>query len=157
MTASATSMFLGLEQRLNWGRQWHFWGVSTPLSNQIIMNAERPKFQGTAENVSEFPRKCKEYHRLINGNSPTTNEGQILHLFQQCLDEATALQLKREIEENPHLTVGNFMAIMEKDFVKDFSAQARYECRQIKLTNWSKNQYQSKNGEPSKYSGRWKQ
>ncbi len=28
--------------------------INNPLSNQIIMNAERPKFQGTAENFSEF-------------------------------------------------------------------------------------------------------
>jgi hypothetical protein len=61
--------------------------INNPLSNQIIMNAERPKFQGTAENFSEFRRKWKEYHRLIKGNSPTTNEGQILHLFQQRLDK----------------------------------------------------------------------
>jgi hypothetical protein len=54
------------------------------------------------------------------------------------LDEATALQLKREIEENPHLTVANFMAIVEKDFGKDFSAQARVEWRQVKLTNWGR-------------------
>ncbi len=56
--------------------------INNPLSNQNIMNAERSKFQGTAENFSEFRRKWKEYHRLIKDNSPTTNEGQILHLFQ---------------------------------------------------------------------------
>ncbi len=112
--------------------------INNPLSNQIIMNAERPNFHETAENFSEFRRKWKEYHRLIKGNSPTTNEGQILHLFQQCLDEETALQLKREIEENPHLTVANFMAFMEKDFGKDFSSQARDELRQVKLTNWGR-------------------
>ncbi len=104
------------------------------------MNAERTKFQGTAENVSEFWRKWKEYHRLIKGNSPTTNEGHILHLFQQCLDEATALQLKREIEENPHLAVENFIAIMKKDFGEDVSAQARDEWRQVKFTNWGRSQ-----------------
>ncbi len=54
------------------------------------------------------------------------------------LDEATALQLKREIEENPHLTVANIMAIMEKDFGKDFSSQARDKWRQVKLTNWGR-------------------
>ncbi len=90
--------------------------IINPLSNQIKMNAERPNFQETAENFLEFRRKWKEYHRLIKGNSPTTNEGQILHLFQQCFDKAKALQLKREIQEKPHLTVANFMAIMEKDF-----------------------------------------
>jgi hypothetical protein len=102
------------------------------------MKAVRPKFQGTAENFSEFWRKWKEYHRPIKRNSPTTIEGQILHLFQQCLDEATALQLQREIEENPHLTLANFMAIVEKDFGKDFSAQSRDEWRQVKLTNWGR-------------------
>ncbi len=58
--------------------------INNPLSNEIKTNAERPKFQGTAENLSEFRRKWKEYHRLLRGNSPTTNEGQILHLFHQC-------------------------------------------------------------------------
>jgi hypothetical protein len=43
-----------------------------------------------------------------------------LHLFQQCLDEGTALKLKREIEESPHRTVANFMAIVKNDFGKDF-------------------------------------
>ncbi len=30
------------------------------------------------------------------------------------------------------------MAVMEKDFGKDFSAQARDEWRQVKLTNWGR-------------------
>ena len=112
--------------------------INNPLSNQIIMNANKPKFQGTAENFSEFRRKWKEYYHLIKGNSPTTNESQILHLFHQCLDEGTALQLKREVEDNPRLTVAKFMTIMERDFGKDFSSQAREEWRQIKL-NGGKN------------------
>ena len=90
--------------------------INNPLSNQIIMNAEKPKFQGTAANFSEFRRKWNEYYRLIKGNSPTTNDGQILHLFQQCLDEATALQLKQELEDNAGLTVSKFMTIIEKEF-----------------------------------------
>ncbi len=82
--------------------------------------------------------------------------GQILHLFQQCLDEATALQLRRENEENPHLTVANFMAIMEKDLGKYFSAKARDEWRQVKLTNWGRI-LSVKECEPLKSSGRWQQ
>ncbi len=31
--------------------------INNPLSDQIIMNAEKPKFQGTAENFSELRRK----------------------------------------------------------------------------------------------------
>ncbi len=31
------------------------------------------------------------------------------------------------------------MAIMERDFGKDFSAQARDEWRHVKLTNWGRN------------------
>ncbi len=94
-----------------------------------------PNFKGR-QKCFRISTQIEEYHRLKKGNSPTTNEGQILHLFQQCLDEATAFQLKREIDENPHLTVANFLAIMEKDFDKDFSAQARDEWRQVKFTNW---------------------
>jgi hypothetical protein len=30
--------------------------IKNPLSNQILMNAERPKLQGTAENYAEFKR-----------------------------------------------------------------------------------------------------
>jgi hypothetical protein len=65
------------------------------------MNAERLKLQGTAENYAEFKRGWNEYHRIIKANSPGTNEGQIIHFFQTCLDEGTAVQLKREIEANP--------------------------------------------------------
>jgi hypothetical protein len=54
------------------------------------------------------------------------------------LDEGTALQLKREIEANPRITVTQFLKIMENDFGKDFSAQSRDEWRAVKLTNWGK-------------------
>jgi hypothetical protein len=30
--------------------------ITKPVSDQILMNAERPKFQGTAENYAEFKR-----------------------------------------------------------------------------------------------------
>jgi hypothetical protein len=51
------------------------------------------------------------------------------------LDEETALQLKREIEANPRITVAQFLKIMENDFGKDFSAQSRDEWRAVKLTH----------------------
>jgi hypothetical protein len=54
------------------------------------------------------------------------------------LDEGTALQLKREIEANPRITVAQFLKTMENDFGKDFSAQSRDEWRTVKLTNWGK-------------------
>jgi hypothetical protein len=77
-----------------------------------------------------------------------TNEGQILQFFQTCLDEGTALQLKREIEANPRITVAQFLKIMENDFSKDFSAQSCDEWRAVKLTNWGKS-LRPKNGELS--------
>ena len=64
--------------------------------------------------------------------------GKFCTFFSNALKKPTALQLKREVEENTHLTVANFKAIMEKDFGKDFSAQARDEWRQVKLTNWGR-------------------
>ncbi len=108
-------MSWGEEQAQTLEQPLHFWGaLKNPLSNQILMNTERPKFQGTAENYAEFKRGWNEYHRIIKANSPGTNEGQILHFFQTCLDEETALQLKREIEANPRITVAHFLKIMEK-------------------------------------------
>ncbi len=62
-------------------------------------------------------------------------EGQSLQIFNTCLDPATSLQLKREWEENTNLTVGGFLAVMEMDFGRDFSAQGREEWRGIKLAN----------------------
>ncbi len=98
--------------------------INNPLSNQIFMNAERPKFKGTAENYAEIKRGWNEYHRIIEANSLGTNEGQILHFFRTCLDEGTALQLKREIEANPRITVAQYLNFMENDFGKDFSGQS---------------------------------
>ncbi len=55
-----------------------------------------------------------------------------------CLDEAIAVQLKRETEANPRITLAHFLKFMENDFGKDFSAQSRDEWRAVKLTNWGK-------------------
>ncbi len=55
--------------------------------------------------------------------------------FKTCLDPATALQLQREQEDNNRLSAGGFMAIMERDFGKDFSTQAREEWRSVVLHN----------------------
>ena len=112
--------------------------INNPLSNKIIMNAERPKFQRTASNFSEFRRKWNEYYKLIKGNSLTTNDGQILLLFQICLDEATVLQIKRKLEDNAGLTLAKFMTQMERDVDKNLSSQARDEWRQIRIGNCGK-------------------
>ncbi len=56
-------------------------------------------------------------------------------IFKTCLDPATALQLQREQEDNSRLSAGGFMAIMERDFGKDFSTQARQEWRSVVLHN----------------------
>ena len=62
-----------------------------------------------------------------------------MSIFKTCLDPATALQLQREQEDNPRLSVSGFMAIMERDFGKDFSAQAREEWRSVVLQNNGRN------------------
>ena len=48
------------------------------------------------------------------------------------------MQLKQELEDNAGLTVSKFMTIMERDFGKDFSSQARDELRQIRIGNCGK-------------------
>jgi hypothetical protein len=111
----------------------HFSSGNNPLLHQIVMEASRPKFQGSAENFSEFRRQWREYHATLKSTFQGIGEGQMLQIFKTCLDPATALQLKREWEENPKLTVGAFMAVMEGDFGRDFSTQAREEWRCIKL------------------------
>ena len=68
-----------------------------------------------------------EFHLSIHrGNRNFAN-------FKTCLDPATALQLQREHEDNSLLSAGWFMAIMERDFGKDFSTQAREEWRSVVL------------------------
>ncbi len=62
-----------------------------------------------------------------------------MSIFKTCLDPATALQLQREYEDNSRLTAGGFMAIMERDFGKDFSTQAREEWRSVVLQNNERN------------------
>ena len=62
-----------------------------------------------------------------------------MSIFKTCLDPATALQFQREQDDNPRLSVGGFMAVMEGDFGKDFSAQAREEWRRVTLQNNGRN------------------
>ena len=70
---------------------------------------------------------------------PSIGEPQILSIFKTCLDPATALQLQREQQDNPRLSVSGLMAIMERDFGKDFSAQAREEWVSVVLQNNGRN------------------
>ena len=94
----------------------NFSNVNNPLLSQILMEANKPKFQGTAEQFSEFRRQWGEYSKLMRSTFPSIGEQQILSIFKTCLDPATALQLQREQEDNPRLSVSGFMAIMERDF-----------------------------------------
>jgi len=119
----ATAMFMNMT------------AMNNPLLSQVIMESSRPKFSGSADNFSEFRRQWGEYSQLIKDTYPAIGNPQLLTIFKTCLDNATALQLQREIRLNPSLTIANFLAIMERDFGKDFSTQAREEWRAVKLTN----------------------
>jgi hypothetical protein len=58
-SVSAISMSWGAEQRRNRNSNALLGSINNPLSNQIIMNAERPKFQGTAEISRNFGENGK--------------------------------------------------------------------------------------------------
>jgi hypothetical protein len=59
------------------------------------MEASRPKFQGSAEDFSEFKRQWREYNHTLKETFPCMGEGQYLQIFKTCLDPAKSLQLKR--------------------------------------------------------------
>ncbi len=75
-----------------------------------LMEASRPKFQGTAEHFLEFRRQWGEYQKLLWSTFQSIGETQILLIVKTCLDPATALQLQREHEDKSRLSVGVFMA-----------------------------------------------
>ncbi len=94
----------------------NFSNINNPILSQILMEASRPKFQGTAEHFSEFRRQWEEYQKLLKSTFPPIRETEILSIFKTCLDPATALQLQREHDDNSRLSACWFMAIMERDF-----------------------------------------
>ncbi len=75
------------------------------------------------------------YQKLLRSTFPSIGETKIFSIFKTCLDPASALQLQREHEDNSPLSAGGFMAIMERDFGKVFSTQAREDWR-IVVRKW---------------------
>ena len=57
----------------------------------------------------------------------------LVNILKTCLDPASALQLQREIDENPDITAQQFIAILERDFGKDYNIQAREEWAAVRL------------------------
>ena len=107
--------------------------MNNPIMSQIVLGANRPLFRGTAEHFPEFRRQWGEYLRLIKSSYPGMGQGQLVNLLKSCLDPASSIQLQREIEENSEITVGEFMATLERDFGKDYSLQAREEWAAVQL------------------------
>ena len=64
---------------------------------------------------------------------PALGSPQLINLLKACLDSASLIQLKHELDERPELTVNDFMALLEKDFGKDYALQAREEWAAIRL------------------------
>jgi hypothetical protein len=90
--------------------------INNQILSQILMEASRPKFQGTAEHFSEFRRQGGEYQKLLRSILSSIGETQIFSIFKTCLDPATALKLQREHDDNSRLSAGGFMAKTERDF-----------------------------------------
>jgi hypothetical protein len=72
------------------------------------MNAERPKFQGTAEKFAEFKRGWNEYHRIIKANSPGTNEGQKLHFSKRVWMKGLLFSKNEKLKPTRGLRLPNF-------------------------------------------------
>ena len=54
--------------------------VNNPLLSQLVMEANKPKFQGTAVQFSEFRRQWGEYSKLMRSTFPSIGEQQILSI-----------------------------------------------------------------------------
>ena len=105
----------------------NFAAMNNPLMSQLVMGTNQPKFKGTVENFPEFRRQWGEYIRKVKSLYPALGGTQLINLMKACLDPASVLQLRRELEDNPELTADDFMNILERDFGRDWAVQAREE------------------------------
>ena len=110
-----------------------FSSMNNPLMTQVMLSANKPRFQGTVIQFPEFQRQWKEYCKILRTIQPGMPEGQLLVLFKDCLDSTTASQLRREMENNPRLTVTTYMKTLAKTFGQDASGQARQAWCNVKL------------------------
>ena len=69
----------------------------------------------------------------IKSSFPALAGSQLVNLLKACLDAASVLQLRRELEDNPDLTAEDFMFIFERDFGRDCAMQAREEWAAVQL------------------------
>ena len=111
----------------------NFAAMNNPLMSQLVLGASQPKFKGTVENFPEFKRQWNEYMRTIKSSFPALAGSQLVNLLKACLDAASVLQLRRELEDNPDLTAEDFMFILERDFGRDCAMQAREEWAAVQL------------------------
>ena len=100
----------------------NFAAMNNPLMSQLVLGASQPKFKGTVENFPEFKRQWNEYMRTIKSSFPALAGSQLVNLLKACLDAASVLQLRRELEDNPDLTAEDFMFILERDFGRDLES-----------------------------------
>ena len=110
-----------------------FAAMNYPLMSNLVLGANQPKFKGTAEHFPEFKRQWAEYLRTVKTSFPAQGDSQLLNLLKICLDAASVLQLRRELEENPEMTAVDFMHILERDFGRDYAVQARDEWANVQL------------------------
>ena len=101
--------------------------MNNPLLSHAMILVEKPKFRGTAEEFPEFKRQWKEYVQTVLSSFPAMSGTQMLTLLRGCLDQASILQLRRELENDPDLTADTFMHTLERDYGRDCALQAREE------------------------------
>ena len=93
--------------------------INNPLMSQVLLNTNKPQFQGTMSQFPEFVRQWKDYKKILLTLQPGMPEGQLLVLFKNCLDNTTATQLQRAMDRDSNLTVRQYLNTMAETFGQD--------------------------------------
>ena len=106
-----------------------------PVLAQLFTQYEKPIFKGHVEDWPNFQKSWEEYHDFIASLHPSgvLPESLRLQLLKASLDENSKKELRRKMEENPHITYTQFWAELQNEFEGDVNYRHRNAWERVQL------------------------
>jgi hypothetical protein len=105
---------------------------------ESAMGRHPGRYSGNAEDWPQWRRKWLPFLREIEGLWPTITDSQRLALLRSALDDAGAMHIDQEIEENPDLGYDAYWAKLDLEFGAEDKEVLRRKLQNIKAAHHGK-------------------